>query len=77
MRRFLCFILHTTIFVPIFGQDKEKESFGIDVSHHNGENKLGIENYKQNVKNSDVDLISMVGVENMAEISNRKTNWYT
>lgn len=36
MRRCLLFILLATLFVSIKGQDKEQESFGIDVSHHNG-----------------------------------------
>lgn len=35
MRKYLLFILLTTLYVPILGQNKETESFGIDVSHHN------------------------------------------
>ena len=36
MRKCLLFILLSTLLVPIKGQDKEQESFGVDVSHHNG-----------------------------------------
>jgi len=39
MRRCLLFIVAVTLLVHGWGQDKEQDSFGIDVSHHNGEIK--------------------------------------
>ena len=36
MRSCFLFILLATMLIPIIGQNKEQESFGIDVSHHNG-----------------------------------------
>ena len=35
MRKWL-FISAIVLLLPIWGQNKEQESFGIDVSHHNG-----------------------------------------
>lgn len=115
MKRGLLFLVVAVLLVPVWGQDKEQESFGIDLSHHNGkinweqvpyvefvyikategatyvdpmyqQNMKGaraknirvgayhyfrttssvqkqFENYKQNVKKSDIDLIPMVDVE--------------
>ena len=39
MKRWLLFIVAVTLLVHGWGQDKEQDSFGIDVSHHNGEIK--------------------------------------
>ena len=36
MRRWLLFIVLETLLVSACGQDKKQDSFGIDVSHHNG-----------------------------------------
>lgn len=36
MRRWLLFIVAVTLLVHGWGQDKKQNSFGIDVSHHNG-----------------------------------------
>lgn len=36
MRRWLLFIVALSLLVPVWGQDKKQDSFGIDVSHHNG-----------------------------------------
>lgn len=36
MRRWLLFIVVVTLLVSACGQDKKQDSFGIDVSHHNG-----------------------------------------
>lgn len=36
MRRWLLYIVAITLLVPVWGQDKKQNSFGIDVSHHNG-----------------------------------------
>jgi hypothetical protein len=38
MRKWL-FISAIVLLLPIWGQNKEQESFGIDVSHHNGKIK--------------------------------------
>ena len=39
MRRWLLFIVAVTMLVHGWGQDKKQNSFGIDMSHHNGEIK--------------------------------------
>jgi len=36
MRRWLLFFVVVTLLVSACGQDKKQNSFGIDVSHHNG-----------------------------------------
>lgn len=36
MRRWLLFIVALSLLVPVWGQDKKQDSFGIDISHHNG-----------------------------------------
>ena len=36
MRRWLIILVVATLLAPIWGQDEDQESFGIDVSHHNG-----------------------------------------
>lgn len=36
MRRWLLFIVALSLLVPVWGKDKKQDSFGIDVSHHNG-----------------------------------------
>ena len=36
MRRWLLYIVTVTLLVSVWGQDKKQNSFGIDVSHHNG-----------------------------------------
>lgn len=37
MRRRFLFLVVATLLAPIWGQNKDQESFGIDVSHHNGD----------------------------------------
>ena len=36
MRRHFLFLVAATFLAPIWGQNEDNESFGIDVSHHNG-----------------------------------------
>ena len=36
MKRGVLFLVIAALLVPLWGQDKEQETFGIDVSHHNG-----------------------------------------
>lgn len=41
MRGWLLFIVVVTLLVPVWGQVKKQNSFGIDVSHHNGKINWG------------------------------------
>lgn len=41
MRRWLLFIVVVTLLVSACGQNKKQDSFGIDISHHNGKINWG------------------------------------
>ena len=39
MKREVLFLVIAILLVPVWGQDKEQKTYGIDISHHNGKIK--------------------------------------